>query len=242
MRNHITFDGVSSASKGLYISGGSNYNSPARKRDFVTVVGKNGDIIMNDGQFENIQISYPCFMIGVTQATMEARTRAVADWLHSHAEYAKLTDTYKPDYYRMAVQTGSIDWSLSAAARVAETELTFNCKPQLFFNSGDTVLLFSENGYITNPSIHSSKPRIRVLGSGDGTLIIGDYRLDISNISSYLQIDTEIRYAYKGAQNLNDNVVAYNDIDYLQIDAGRQAVQFSGGITRVQIIPRWWTT
>lgn len=242
MRNYFTIDNITSKSKGLYISGGATYNSPNRKLNFVTVVGKNGDIILDDGQYENIQITYPAFMIGVTAQTMEERTRNIANWLRQYKQYVKILDTYKPNYYRMGVPSGAIDWELAAAARVAETTLAFNCKPQLFFVSGDTEQTFSSNGTITNPSIEASKPLLRVYGSGSGTLIIGNYRLDIMDIVGYVDINTEVRYAYKGNQNLNEKVTAADAINYMQIDSGAQSVQMSGGVTSVKITPKWWTT
>lgn len=78
-----------------------------------------------------------------------------------------------------------------------------------------------------------------VNGSGKGNLRIGDYVITISNISSYLTIDSELQDAYKGTTNCNSLVTLSNG--FPKLIKGENEISFSGGITSVEVIPKWWT-
>ena len=62
MRNWLTFDGVSTKDFGVYISGGGTYNAPARSREVISVPGRNGDLIIDNGRYENTEVVYHAFI------------------------------------------------------------------------------------------------------------------------------------------------------------------------------------
>ena len=62
MRNWLTFDGVSLKDFGVYINGNQTYNAPARSRTYVSVPGRNGDLIIDNGRYENTELVYHAFI------------------------------------------------------------------------------------------------------------------------------------------------------------------------------------
>ena len=53
-------------------------------------------------------------------------------------------------------------------------------------------------------------------------------------------IDSELQDAYHGTSNWNKNITL-NDRRFPKLKAGENLISFSGGITSVEVIPRWWT-
>ena len=53
-----------------------------------------------------------------------------------------------------------------------------------------------------------------------------------------MTIDSEFQDVYHGTTNCNQNV-SINE--FPKIVSGNNYISFSGGITSLEIIPRWWT-
>ena len=66
---------------------------------------------------------------------------------------------------------------------------------------------------------------------------IGDCVVDVKTLNGTLYLDSDTQNAYnnKGNQNLNINAPVFP-----VLGDGEIKVAFSGGIERVEIIPRWW--
>ena len=54
----LTFDGVNSLDYGIYITGEAAYNAPERAVEMVNIPGKNGALALDQGRFENIEVTY----------------------------------------------------------------------------------------------------------------------------------------------------------------------------------------
>ena len=116
--------------------------------------------------------------------------------------------------------------------------LTFRRDPRRFLTSGETVQSFTASGTVTNPTLFYSKPLIRVYGYG--TVIIGSDSITIASTGySYTDIDSEIMDCFYGTTNVN-NKVTFQSNDFPTLRPGNTGVSFSGNVTRVQNIPRWY--
>ena len=133
-RNSIIFGGINSADFNVWISGSSAFSAPERDVEFVSVPGRNGDLLIDNGRWNNIQLTYPAFIPkGFDDLVDDFRTEIM-----KLRGYQKLEDTYHPDEYRMAsFNYGLNPKNISAFLRSGEFDLTFNCKPQRFLKSGD---------------------------------------------------------------------------------------------------------
>ena len=56
---------------------------------------------------------------------------------------------------------------------------------------------------------------------------------------AYKTIDSELQDAYKGTTNCNSLVTLSNG--FPKLIKGENEISFSGGITSVEVIPKWWT-
>lgn len=146
-RNSLIFGGINSADYDVWISGTDVFSAPERDVEYVSVPGRNGDLIIDNGRWNNIQINYPAFIPhGFDSKVDQFRTEIMK--LNG---YHKLEDTYHPDEFRLAsFSYGLAPTNIAAFLRSGEFNLTFNCKPQRFLKSGEIPLQFLPTTVLAN--------------------------------------------------------------------------------------------
>lgn len=233
----IIYNGVSSEEFAIQVEHPPGYETPEKDYEVTHIPGRNGDIYVDKGSYKNVSRSYD-IAIGAENKDFTIMANFISEWLNSASGYAKLEDSYEPEYYRLAAYKsgGTIKNILQHAGRIT---VAFDCKPQRFLKSGDIPVIVRTTSKLRNPTGFKSLPIIKVNGSGKGNLRIGDYVITISNISSYLTIDSELQDAYKGTTNCNSLVTLSNG--FPKLIKGENEISFSGGITSVEVIPKWWT-
>lgn len=232
--NYFKYNGKSSRDFGLYISGDGTFLAPERDVFSVEIPGKNGTLTIDNGRFKNVMVDYPSFI----RAEFKKNADAARAWLLSTSGYSRLEDTYHPDEYRMAQFIGPLDFETRFLQRAGECTLSFDCKPQRFLRLGERKTTLSKASILYNPTQFEALPLIRIYGTTDGVLTIGDNIIQIKTIKEYVDLDCETQNAFKGLTNCN------NDIDaptFPTLPAGESGISWSGSITKVEIIPRWWT-
>lgn len=229
--NTLTFNNVNSKTYGVYISGTGVFNAPARDREFVQVPGRNGDIIIDRGRYQNIEITYPAFIV----RNFATNIRQWCNKILEPIDYVRLEDTYHPDEFRLAVLAQDLEVDPVAWLAAGSFDLRFNCRPERFLKSGETATTFTAGGSISNPTDMPSKPLIRVYGSGSLT-VNGTAITIASHELSYIDIDCDLQEAYCGTTNANQYITA---LEFPTLDSGANSVALVD-VTRVEITPRWW--
>lgn len=233
-RAYLIFDGNDSRDYGVYISGQGVFNAPARAYDMQPIPGRNGDLIGNETRFENIEVTYPAFVYTNFK-------QAVADWrgvLLAKPGYFRLVDSYHPAEFRLASYSGGLEVEAVPMNNAGRFDITFNCKPQRFLLTGETAQTFMANGTINNPTLFPAKPLIRIYGTGK--VGIGSNAITVTySPGSYTDIDCEMMDAFYGAINCNKYVQIQNN-DFPILKPGNTGITLQGGVTKVDITPRWW--
>lgn len=233
----VIFNGVSSQDYGIQVEHPPEYQIPARDYEVIHIPGRNGDLVIDNGSYQNVSRSYQ-IAIGDERKYFTDMANVVAEWLNSASGYARLEDSYEPEYYRMAMFQSevSIENIMQHAGR---TTVDFNCKPQRFLKSGEDPLRLSANTILRNPTGFCSLPQITIYGSGRGVLNVNGFTITISNVNGSIVLDSEIQDAYKGGVNRNADIILSNR--FPELVSGENSITWSGGITYVEVIPRWWT-
>lgn len=227
--NIIVFNNKNLADYGCYVASGNVGDSPERVVDVVEVPGKNGTLTIDGGRFRNVTLTYLCFI----ETEIEKNIRDLRSFLLSQSGYCRLEDDRNMDEFRLARYTNgfSIDkWDRRGGA----FELVFDCDPRRFLKSGEQKITIESATTIKNPTMFKSKPLIRAYGTG--SFALGDYTITISSADVYTDIDLETMNAYKNSTNCNANV---SIPDNAGLDGGSINIVMSG-ITKLEIVPRWW--
>ena len=242
--NTLTFDGINSLDKGIYITGAAVYNAPARAVEMITVPGKNGAIAIDQGYYENIPVRYPAGCFAHDAEAFAEKIDEFRNILTSRYTYKRLTDTYNPDEYRLGLYKSGLDVKTMHFNSAGEFDIEFDCKPQRWLVSGETPATYTRNGTISNPTLFPAKPLLVVTGSG--TLTLGSQVLTIaagSSSSQVIYIDCESQEAWEiiGSGRISRNDYIQNAGEkFPELAAGSNVVQLGSGISKVVITPRWW--
>lgn len=234
----IIWDGISSDSLNCIVERYPVYTIPKRKQSAISVPGRNGDLLLQQQAYSNYIQGYDVYLSGPrNNSKLPDVARTVAAWLNVGG-YRKLVDDYTPDSFRMAFFQGPMDLE-NTFNLYGRATIEFNCKPQRFLNSGDAAQTISTSGgTITNPTAFNAKPLITVYGSGEAMLQVGEYVCTLSSIDESITLDSDTENAYSGTTNLNNTVTIP---EFPELTPGANIVTWTGGITSVEIIPRWWT-
>lgn len=241
MNEKLTFNGISTGTFGVFISGEGTFNAPEREVEMITVPGRNGNLAIDRGRFENVTVTYPAFVAGNDQASFPDKIAELRNAFLSVIGYARLEDDYNPDEYRMAVYHAGLEVDPKVYNRAGEFSLEFDCKPQRFLKSGETVTALTSSGSITNPTEFPAKPLLEVVGIG--TLTMNGHAIVITGTASqdiYIDLETFEAYSISGSTITpqNSRVSIGNQTPVLS--PGANAVALGSGITSVKITPRWW--
>ena len=136
----LTFDGVNSLDYGIYITGEAVYNAPERAVEMVNIPGKNGALALDQGRFENIEVTYHAGCFADSQADFADKVMKFRNALASRYTYKRLTDEYHPDEYRLGLYKSGLEVDAVRYSTAGEFNITFDCKPQRFLLDGDAEL------------------------------------------------------------------------------------------------------
>ena len=232
--NYFIYNGESSLDHGVYVGGQGTYGAPQRDINKVSIPGRNGDLVRDNGRWLNISVPYN---IVIMHDFLE-RSDDIRAWLSEPTGYVRLEDTYHPDQFRLAKFNGPIDFTTAAYNNAGKTKIIFDCKPQRFLKSGETKVQMENGGFVINPTRYESNPLIIVYGSGDGTILVNDTVITITGMSGYLYIDCEIKDCYKDDLSVNNQVTLRK---FPVFNPGRNGVAWTGGVTGVTVQGRWFT-
>lgn len=242
----ISFNGISSDDLGLIVEKYPARPIPKHKEQKWSVAGRNGDVLATENAWENVQRIYECYISAEFRAGgLQRAADQIAQWLQS-GSWATLWDDYDDGTYVVAHFTGPVDIEniLNSFGRI---KLTFDCWPQRFLTSGNTAQLFLEPGTLENPTGFAALPLITLYGTTEGgTLRVGptgttaDPILTIaSGIASGIDgviVDCREQEVYRNGVNLNKYVSG----TIPELLPGTNYISWSGGISGVSFVPRWW--
>ena len=203
----LIFGDVNSADYGIYITGEAVYNAPERAVEMVTVPGRNGAIALDQGRWENIEVSYPAGCFGGDQSDFASKISEFRNAIVSQIGYQRLTDEYNPNEYRMAVYAEGLDVKPKSKGRAGEFTITFDCKPQRYLTSGETEITVESGDILTNPTQYESSPLLMV--EGYGAIGFNGFEIEIENA-----VLGKLVFAEEKAREFNGYVYLNRDNNY----------------------------
>lgn len=237
--HYITYNGTTSKSLGIYVSRGSSFDAAAPDYVSYQIPGKNGDLQINNDRYLNIDVTYPVFIPG----GFESSVQAVRNWMRSADGYAKLSDTYDTAHFRLGRGKDVMTFTPAAQNVGANFELLFDCKPQRWLVTGDTTLNITSGDTITNPTQFPAAPTFWITNPSTGgsiTFANAGGRTYVMSITGSrtgrITCDCETMNIYAGATNYNWLLSG----DFPVFEAGAGVTITFSGITKLEVKPRWW--
>lgn len=228
----IWFDGISSDEMNVNVESYPARSIPKRKMEIVSVPGRSGDLIFPQEAYENYDQTYSVYVSAI-RAKLHNIAGEIIEWL-SKSGYRRLEDSYDPEIYRMAYYSGGKDIE-NFFDEFGRAEIVFTCMPQRYMKYGEREIYATNGMTLRNPTMYPAKPLIKVTGSGNGTLTVGANTIALTGINEFLMIDSEAMDCYKGA--VNENAKMSGNFPELRESS---VISWTGAITAVDIVPRWY--
>lgn len=190
----------------------------------VEIEGRDGFVTQDLGSYKS------------TIKNVECRVRNLDDldficgWLTGSGEAIFSNEPDK--IYRVTI-ANQIDFS-KVVKKFKKFIIIFDCQPHKYSLNNSTITLTTP-GTLYNPGSVGSDPVIKVYGTGDGLLNIGEQQIELLAIDEYVTIDCEMMDCYKGIDLKNNNMRG----DFPQLLPGVNDVYWLGSISQIQITPNW---
>ena len=228
----FNFDGESSKTFDLIITGGAIFDAPERDVELIEIPGRNGALVQDLGRFKNVTVTYQCALTSTKEHEFVDAMRKVREWLCSKRGYCRLWDDFNPGEYRMAMFKGYIEVTNEAPV-VGRFDLSFDCMPQRFLLNGDNPVAVSDGGSIFNPTMFDAKPLLQVWGYGD--INIGDNKITIPNsqlgavtIGAADEAQPPVTLTVSGSQLENGDTINISRLSFTTIVGSPSGKSFDG--------------
>lgn len=223
---------------GIYVDSSLSFNKPAKAVQTFTVPGRNGSLIIDEGIYENVVITFPAYFKEHQGVTFPVMWRRLINFLASLSGYQRIEWDWDPNHYRLGRVIVPQTPNSVRLNKDGFFDLAFDCKPQRYLKSGENETEFTASGEIINPTAFASSPLIRIYGNGTAT--IGNTEITLtSNSGNYTDIDCEMMDCYRGTANRNQ-YVTFTGNDFPKLEPGSNQILLGTGISKVEITPRWW--
>ena len=239
--NYFIYNGISSKDMGVRISSKDVYSAPKYDLKFQSIPGRDGDLISPNGRFPNTTISYTCFIPTKSIQELSDKVTAVKCWLYTEPDrYHTLSDSYDTSFFRKAVFNNKLDIS-DEVSKIGVFTVNFTCHPMRFSHTGQVKTTFTASPFtLTNPYPFAAKPYLKINGRGTGTLTIqsasSNKIWEFSTLNGYTECDSELMNFYHDTEPKNDTVSGEG---FPIFAPGINTIAFDGGITSIEVIPRW---
>lgn len=232
----IEFDGVRSTALGCFVEHYPPRPIPKRKHQKFSVPGHSGDVIVWENAWENVLQPYDIYL-SAEKPGLPLVAAKVTRWLMADG-YRRLEDEYDRDTFRLAAFLGPVDLE-NTLNEFGRARIEFDCQPQRFLKTGAQPFRASRGQVLQNPTGYTARPLLIVYGSGSGALRIGSDTLTLSTITNGMTLDCaeEEAYFYDNTV-LNLNTVVSGT--YPRLRAGASDIDWAGGVTGIEITPRWF--
>lgn len=224
---------------------------PLERASSQTIPGRSGSVTFLEGDdiYDNIALSCTCLL----EEPYKAVNGQTVDRISSISAWLKGTNRIRFSNRSEGYHIGRVANQIAFARVLRGYEyrsfsVQFSCDPFFYLDSGNetfTITSDSPTKTITNAGNVSSLPLIKVNGTGEGAVMCGGSTMLIDDFSgiSYIMLDCEAKLAYKGSSSSATDPLTLLGTrvsgDWLTIPAGTSIMSISGGITSIEVTPRW---
>jgi len=230
--NYFDFDGFRSDTAGLLVERRRTLGLPQRDVDKISIPGRNGDVLIDHGSYQNVRVMYDCAARDIS--ALELLKQA----LTAGGGYRLLTDSFS-SWQRMALYSSALDIEELILHRAFRFTITFDCKPQRYFDRAQQIS-GTNSVTITRPAgFTQGDPRIEITGTGAVTLTMPQGNIPLGALTGSAVIDSEAMVAFRN--NTNGTRTAIDIPFWPRLTAASTTITATGGsVTGLRIFPGWW--
>jgi len=237
----LNYNGHNSTEFNLAIANRPPYTAPKRQVERLIVEGRHGDLMLDNGRYENVEFSILFFIIdGVDNLRNQASE--IFNWLKVNFQYTQFFLSDDPHYFYLASCTSELNlFEFEELYDNGSLNVEFVRKPQRFSRIGQEVITLDKPNTIFNPETQESAPQITIFGNGNITLIVNNLTVAFNNVNDYVVIDSEFMNCFKveNGKKVSQNHLKIT-LEYPNFKVGKNEISWVGNVSKIEVIGRWW--
>ena len=229
MNDWFEWNGKRCTEYGIHVSEQPPLTLPAERVTFIDVPGRSGSLTTLEGEdvYEDMVLTAQCFI------QSGARVSEIAAWLRGSGTVT-FANRLGGFYHARVVNQIPFEKILRGNPHLAFA-VNFRCKPFWYLEAVASITLTQSGSFISNPGSVHAEPVITVYGSGNITLMVGMTITELEGTAGNITLDTPLMEAYSGTTSMNSAMSG----DFPVLLPGRNAVSWTGSVTKIEIRPNW---
>lgn len=220
------FDGVKSTDRGVILRAMPRRPIPAERGQRTTVPGRSGWIwIGENGAYDAIKISVEC------ESAAGYTSEKTAAWLKGRTGLLRFSDEQNSAYRARCIASFARENKfLSFDTQLFTVE--FDCQPYRYVYPAPPAVTLTEAGSIVNAGTAESLPRIAITATGDYTMTVNGYEIEIAGGSAVIDSALEDCFEADGVTLANSRVTMSA---FPRLKSGENAISWTGSVSSVSI-------
>jgi predicted phage tail component-like protein len=217
---------------GILISQKPVIPSPKRRVSTINIPGRNSNLRFDEKTYDDITLTVECSV--KDKQNLADKIDDIKAWIFGAGE-SDLIFSFQTDKKYIAQVINSIDFK-QVYRYFSEFPIIFNCRPFKYAVENNILNIIKTGTTINNPGTIESDPVISIYGSGDIVFKINGQQISLKGVSEKIIIDSVIQDCYDDAgNNLNGNMSG----EFLKMKSGENIIEWSGNVTKVELLPNW---
>ena len=206
--------------------------SPKRRVNTINIPGRNSNLRFDEETYDDITLTVECSV--KDRRNLANKVDDIKAWLFGAGE-SDLVFSFQDDKKYTAQVVNAIDFK-QVYRYFSEFPIIFNCRPFKYSVENNIETINTSGAKVTNPGTIESEPIINIYGSGDIVLKINGQQINLKGISEKVIVNSVIQDCYDDAgDNLNGNMSG----EFLKMKPGENIIEWSGNVTKVELLPNW---
>jgi phage-related protein len=221
----VEFKGLTNRHFGLVVTHLDQRRRPEEQVEIIDIEGRSGSLVDRYGDYNSYERKIEFVHMKHDNA------REIHKWLSGKGI---LRTSEEQHGYFYADVVAELERKLVGSRKNLLTA-SFLVEPHFYLESGNRSLEITEEARLINIGTVYAEPLIKIFGTGDGQMIINSQIVQLTGIQDYLTIDSKLKIVHK------DNLPAGRKMSgsFPVLEEGENIVFFNGGITKLEITPRW---
>ena len=228
MMDWFEWNGVRCTQYGIHVLEQPPVTIPSERVTFTDVPGRSGSLTQLEGDdvYDDMVLTVTCLIAD------PSRIPEIVAWLRGSGTVT-FANRQGGFYHARVVNQIPFEKILRGNPH-RSFAINFRCKPFWYLSDVEPITLTTSGTFITNPGSVASEPVMTVYGSGEITLMVGMTITELE-ITDKITLDTPLMEAYSGSTSMNSCMSG----DFPSLLPGKNAVSWSGNVSRVEIQPNW---
>lgn len=221
----IEYNGKTNKQFDLVVTNFEQRKRPEEQIEIIDIEGRNGSLVDRHGVYRSYQRTIE--MVNLT----EDKKPLVHKWLSGRGILRTSED---PNGFHFVDIIDAVERKYIGEIH-SIIAVTFLCEPHFYLDAGTRTIKISTPTTLMNIGTDSAEPLIKVYGSDNGQVLINEQVIPLTGIEQHLTIDTKLQIVHK------DGLPAGRKMSgpFPVLGEGQNLISFTGGVTKLELTPRW---